>query len=68
MPYQFSAQSDIKMVKEEFRAVRKIFYLKNWTAVQIEAELNEVHGDTTNVKDCLLLDYWYQTGPGVNER
>lgn len=25
----------------------KRFYLKQWTAVQIKAELNEVHGDLT---------------------
>ena len=33
------------MEVEEFRAVIKHFYLKKWTAAQIEAELDEVHGD-----------------------
>ena len=38
----------VKMEKEEFRAVIKHFYLKKWTAAQIKAELDEVHGDTTS--------------------
>ena len=32
------------MEKEDFRAVIKHFYLKKWTAAQIKAELDEVHG------------------------
>jgi len=36
----------VKMEKDEFRAVIKHFYLKKWTAAQIEAELDEVHGDS----------------------
>lgn len=38
----------IKMEKEEFRAVIKHFYFKKWTAAQIKAELNEVHGDSVS--------------------
>lgn len=34
------------MDKNEFRAVIKHFYLKKWTAAQIKAELDEVHGDS----------------------
>ena len=34
------------MEKNEFRAVIKHFYLKKWTAAQIKAELNEVHGNS----------------------
>jgi len=36
----------VKMEKDEFRAVIKHFYLKKWTAAQIKAELDEVHGDS----------------------
>ena len=35
------------MEKEEFSAVINHFYLKKWTAAQINAELDEFHGDTT---------------------
>jgi len=35
----------VKMEKDEFHAVIKHFYLKKWTAAQIRAELDEVHGD-----------------------
>jgi len=38
-----------KMEKNEFRAVIKHFYLKKWTAAQIKAELNEIHGNSTPV-------------------
>ena len=34
------------MEKNEFHAVIKHFYLKKWTAAQIKAELNEVHGNS----------------------
>jgi len=34
------------MEKNEFYAVIKHFYLKKWTAAQIKAELNEVHGNS----------------------
>lgn len=34
------------MEKNGFRAVVKHFYLKNWTAAQIKAELDEVHGES----------------------
>jgi len=34
------------MEKDEFCAVIKYFYLKKWTAAQIKAELDEVHGDS----------------------
>ena len=36
----------VKMEKEKFRAVTKHFHLKKWTAAQIKAELDQVHGDT----------------------
>jgi len=36
----------VKMEKDEFRTVIKHFYLKKWTAAQIKAELDEVHGDS----------------------
>jgi len=41
------AEVVVKMEKDEFRAVIKHFYLKKWTAAQIKAELDEVHGDST---------------------
>ena len=34
------------MKKEECRAVMKHIYLKKWTAAQIKAKLEKVHGDT----------------------
>ena len=46
----------VKMEKNEFRAVIKHFYLKKWTAAQIKAKLNEIHGDCTSVEDHLFLD------------
>jgi len=36
----------VKMKKDEFHAVIKHFYLKKWTAAQIKAELDEVHGNS----------------------
>ena len=47
------------MEKEEFRAVTKHLYLEKWTAAQIKAELDELHGDTVPMftfEDRLLLD------------
>jgi len=38
----------VKMEKDKFRAVIKCFYLKKWTAAQIKAKLNEVHGDSSS--------------------
>jgi len=34
------------MEKNEFRAVIKHFFLKKKTAMEIKAELDEVHGDS----------------------
>ena len=34
------------MEQSEFRAVIKYFYLKKWTAAQIKAELDDVHGNS----------------------
>ena len=37
------------MEKNKFSAVIKHFYLKKWMAAQINAELDEVHGDSAPV-------------------
>lgn len=45
------------MDKFKFRVVIKHYYLKKFTEVQIETELDEVHGNSgTFVKNCLFLE------------
>ena len=48
------------MEKEEFRAVIKHFYFKKWTAAQIIAELDEVHGDTSPTLKTVY--FWIEKG------
>lgn len=43
------------MEKNEFRAVIKHFYLKKWTAAQIKAELDAVHGKSAPVKKTIYF-------------
>lgn len=44
------------MEKDEFRAVIKHLYLKQWTAAQSKAELSEVHEDS--VTSLNTIYYW----------
>ena len=60
----------VKMEKEEFRAVTKLFYLHKWTAAQIKAEFKKVHGDTAPalkiiislVHKVMATDFWDAQG------
>ena len=44
-----------KMEKEESRVVIKHFYFKKWTATQIQAELDEVHGNFVSALKTIYL-------------